>query len=86
MSPMILILLLVGQGIVCGGFATGLAAKKGYPLGPYFAAGFFFSVLGLILAAGLPPSRLRAERDLKELHSELAKQQVQEIEAGQSMG
>jgi hypothetical protein len=40
--------------IVCGLFAGYLADKKGYSFWTWFTAGFFFSIIGLITAAGLP--------------------------------
>ena len=64
--------------VICGGLSADLADKKGYSVGAYFAIGFFFGVLGLIAAAGLPSSRLQQERDSHELRSQDTKTLVQE--------
>jgi HEAT repeat protein len=45
---------LVIQALVCAGFSSTLAEKKGHSPGAWFAAGFFFGIFGLIAAAGLP--------------------------------
>ena len=63
--------------LICGGLSADLADKKGYSVGAYFACGFFFGILGLIGAAGLPPSRLQAERDARE-YGKLTRKQVVE--------
>lgn len=47
-------LILVLQAIICGIFSSILASLKGYGGGNWFAAGFFFSIFGLIASAGLP--------------------------------
>ena len=70
--------LLLVQAFVCGALSANLADKKGYSSGAWFAAGFFLGVLGLIAAAGLPPSRLQQERDSLELLRETRKQIVEE--------
>jgi len=49
-----IIMLLLLDGIICGAFTSNLAKKKGYSEGIWFAAGFFFSIIGLIAAVGLP--------------------------------
>jgi len=46
------------QGLVCGCFAACVADNKGWEGAPWFCAGFFFGIIGLIAAAGLP---LRSE-------------------------
>lgn len=43
------------QAIICAALASNLAEKKGYSSGAWGACGFFFSIIGLIAAAGLPP-------------------------------
>lgn len=42
------------MGIICAGLASDLAEKKGYSSGAWGACGFFFGILGLIAAVGLP--------------------------------
>ena len=54
---------LLAQALACAALSSNLADKKGYSTGAWFAAGFFLGILGLIAAAGLPPSRLQAEKD-----------------------
>ena len=66
------------QAFICGGLSTNLAEKKGYGTGAWFAAGFFFGIFGLIAAAGLPPSRLQAERDAREYEKQARRQVVEE--------
>ena len=55
------------MGIVCGALAGHIAREKGYSYTGWFACGFFFNILGLIAAAGLPLSSQKhfhnAERD-----------------------
>ena len=65
---------------VCAGLSADLADKKGYSVGTYFAVGFFFGILGLIAAAGLPPSRLQAERSSRELAKQARKQIVEDAQ------
>ena len=42
------------SAIVCAALAAKLAKEKGYSTGAWGAYGFFFGILGLIAAAGLP--------------------------------
>ena len=65
---------------VCAGLSADLADKKGYRVGVYFAVGFFFGILGLIAAAGLPPSRLQAEIDGREYEKQRRKQIVEDAQ------
>ena len=69
---------LLVQAFICGGLSADLAEKKGYSQGIYFASGFFFGVLGLIATAGLPPSRLQAERDSLEFEKQARRQVVED--------
>ncbi|MBU1298213.1 MAG: hypothetical protein KKF20_02705 [Bacteroidetes bacterium] len=46
--------LLVLQAVISGFLSMDIAEKKGHSSGAWFACGFFFGVLGLIAAAGLP--------------------------------
>jgi hypothetical protein len=54
---MIIITVLFIQGMVCAFLCTFIAEEKHYSPGKWFALGFFFGVLALIAAAGLPESR-----------------------------
>ena len=40
--------------IICAFLSSNLACKKGYLWNAWFLCGFFFGILGLIAAAGLP--------------------------------
>ncbi|MDP8248989.1 MAG: zinc ribbon domain-containing protein [Candidatus Tritonobacter lacicola] len=57
-------LLIFIQALVCGFFAANIAGKKGYSAGAWFACGFFFSIFGLIAAAGLPKKNGPQSREL----------------------
>jgi len=46
--------LLALQAVISGFLSMDVAEKKGHSSGAWFACGFFFGVLGLIAAAGLP--------------------------------
>jgi hypothetical protein len=46
--------ILVLQAFISGILASNLAEHKGHSGGAWFASGFFFGILGLIAAAGLP--------------------------------
>jgi hypothetical protein len=48
---------LFATGAVCGSFASNLADQKGYSAIHWFLAGFFFNIIALIAAAGLPLKR-----------------------------
>ncbi len=48
------ILIVILQAIICAALASNLAEKKGYSSGAWGVCGFFFGILGLIAAAGLP--------------------------------
>jgi hypothetical protein len=41
-------------GVVFGAYTGVVAQEKGYSGGAWFAGGFFFSIVALIAAAGLP--------------------------------
>lgn len=69
--------------LICGGLSADLAEKKGYGVGSYFAVGFFFGILGLIAAAGLPPSRLQAERDSRDYEKQSREQIVEDARRAQ---
>jgi len=44
----------IAQAVICGGLCAGLASAKNRDSMTWFLAGFFFGVLGLIAAAGMP--------------------------------
>lgn len=46
------------QAIACGGFCYTLAKAKGHGGWSWFFAGLFFSIVGVIAAAGLPDLRV----------------------------
>jgi hypothetical protein len=46
--------LLVVYGVVCGAFSAFVAGEKNYNEASWFFGGFFFGVIGLVAAAGLP--------------------------------
>ena len=69
---------LLAQAIACAALSSNLADKKGYSTGAWFAAGFFLGIFGLIAAAGLPSSRLQAERNSRELDKQTRRQIVEE--------
>ena len=48
------VVLLLASMVICGSLSSHLAKKKGQNAGAWFACGFFFSIFGLIAAAGLP--------------------------------
>lgn len=56
--------LLLG-GLISGSFTGYLAAKKGYYYSVWFFLGFFFSLIALIVAAGLPMKTYTQVKDKK---------------------
>jgi len=56
--------LLILQALISGGLAAFVADKKGYKAGSWFACGFFFGILGLIAAAGLPGKKLEDRNEV----------------------
>ena len=48
------ILVLFASALICGLLSLDLAKKKGQNTVSWFVCGFFFNILGLIAAAGLP--------------------------------
>lgn len=56
------ILILIVDAIVCMALAANVAEKKGHSSGAWGACGFFFGILGLIAAAGLPSKEGLAQR------------------------
>jgi hypothetical protein len=46
-------------GIICGAACAHIASEKGYGGCSAFFIGFFFSLLGLILYAGLPDKKVQ---------------------------
>ncbi|MDO8587373.1 MAG: zinc ribbon domain-containing protein [Armatimonadota bacterium] len=46
--------IIIIDAIVCAGLSGYVADRKGYSNGGWAACGFFFGILGLIAAAGLP--------------------------------
>jgi hypothetical protein len=53
-----LIVLVIIDAIICAGLASKLAKEKGHPTDTWGVIGFFFGLLGLIAAAGLPKKSL----------------------------
>ena len=54
-------IVLIAQAILCACLAGVVAKEKGHPEPSTWAiAGFFFSVIGLLAAVGLPDYKLRA--------------------------
>lgn len=66
MSEGITYLLIFVQAVVCAAVAGDLATKKGYEAGGYSALGFFFSIIGVIAAAGLPDKYLRPKTETEK--------------------
>jgi RNA polymerase subunit RPABC4/transcription elongation factor Spt4 len=60
---MSIVIALIIDALVCSVLAANLAEKKGYSSGAWGACGFFFGILGLIAAAGLP---IKADLYLRE--------------------
>ncbi len=58
---LVIVVSLFVQGVVFGIFASVVAERKGYSQGNWFLAGFFFSLVGVIAAAGLPMKGKSAE-------------------------
>ena len=54
---------LLFTAIICGGLSGRLADLKGYDKTNWMLAGFFFGILGLIAAAGLPTNHDRTSDD-----------------------
>jgi len=61
------ILIFVLQAIICAALASHLAGQKGYQTTPWGLIGFFFGIIGLIAAAGLP---LKSASEYKQLERE----------------
>jgi hypothetical protein len=57
MNSGVLFILIALYSIICGVFCMTLAENKGYGVGVWFLSGFFFGILALIAAAGLPLKR-----------------------------
>ena len=53
------LVLFVILGVLTGVFAGQVADSKGHSFGAWFAAGFFFSVVGLLAAVGLGDKRVQ---------------------------
>lgn len=60
----ILWIILMLDALICGFLASCLAELKGHSSGAWLACGFFFGILGLIAAAGLPLKQTTASAGL----------------------
>jgi len=56
-TELLILVIVIIDAVVCGCLSFSLAKKKGHDAGAWFACGFFFGILGLIAAAGLPTVR-----------------------------
>lgn len=68
-----IILALVIDAIASGCLSYSLAKKKGHDAGAWFACGFFFGILGLIAAAGLPVAQVAKEAERRTTQPEAGK-------------
>ncbi len=59
--------ILIVQAIICAALSSHLAQQKGYQTTPWGFIGFFFGIIGLIAAAGLP---LKSASEDKQLERE----------------
>jgi hypothetical protein len=57
------IIAIIALHVVFAIFTGRLAHHKGFDEGRWFAAGFFFSLVGLITAAGLPDYSTEQDKD-----------------------
>jgi hypothetical protein len=65
--------ILIVQAVACAGFCRELARQKGHDANSWMMGGFFFSIIALIAAAGLPDLWLRPNHDDKsEAQTELS--------------
>lgn len=64
--------LLLG-GLISGSFTGYLASKKGYSYSVWFFLGFFFSLIALIVAAGLP---IKTDLNVKDKNLSLNKCEI----------
>jgi RNA polymerase subunit RPABC4/transcription elongation factor Spt4 len=69
---MYILILLLAHSIISGCLSWSLAKKKGHDAGAWFACGFFFGILGLIAAAGLPTVRASEQAERRKLCSDCA--------------
>lgn len=52
--------------VACGIYCATVASRKGYNAGAWFAGGFFFSILALIAAAGIPMAKDAVKQSREE--------------------
>jgi uncharacterized membrane protein YeaQ/YmgE (transglycosylase-associated protein family) len=55
------VVILFITGVITGAFASKVAEEKGYGSFTWFILGFFFSIIALIAAAGLPDKEARLQ-------------------------
>ncbi len=58
-------IIIIFQAIICASLSSHLAKQKGHQSTPWGFVGFFFGILGLIAAAGLPLKSLPEEKQLE---------------------